>query len=61
MAVSFVLVGTQLVVNGYYMRETGWSPICCGRRFLRGVFDSTRGPRRTDLWCTCCRANGIAG
>ena len=26
---------------------------------LRGPAFSTRGPRWTDLWCTCCRASGI--
>src|ERR687893_1829658 len=28
---------------------------------LRGVDPSTRGPGRTDLWCTCCPAKGTAG
>jgi len=38
------------------MRETGWSPIYCTRGFLRGVFPSTRGPGRVDLWSTSSAA-----
>jgi len=43
------------------MRETGWSPICCGRRSLKEFVPSTRGPEWTDLWSTCCHASGNAG
>jgi len=28
---------------------------------LRGVFFSTRGPKRTNLWCTSCIARCTAG
>ncbi len=42
-----------------HLRETGWSPIYCRRRFLRRSAPSTRGPEWTDLWCIGCRARGI--
>ena len=40
------------------MRETVRSISGVGVRILRGAFFSTRGPRRTYLWCTSYRANG---
>ena len=46
---------------GSNRRETGWISIFHGRRFLRRPVPSTRGPEWTDLWCTSCHANGIAG
>lgn len=43
-------------------RETGWSPYPLQAvRILREVLRSTRGPAGPDLWCTSCRASGIAG
>ena len=30
-------------------------------RNVKEVAPSTRGPERTNLWCTCCRVSGIAG
>jgi len=42
------------------MRETGWSPIYCRRRFLRGFDFSTRGPSWTYLWSICCSYQGHA-
>jgi len=49
----------HLVISGN-MRETGWSPICCGRCCLKRVFPSTRGPERTNLWCISCSARSTA-
>ena len=42
-------------------RETVRSLSVAGVRDLKGAVLSTRGPGWTHLWCTCCRANGIAG
>ena len=39
-------------------RKTGRSPICCRRWFLKRFASSTRGPKWTDLWSTCCHASG---
>ena len=43
---------------GSERRETVRSISGVGVRILRGAFFSTRGPRRTYLWCTSYRANG---
>jgi len=53
--------GGVMVIKNYqwlHLRETGWSPIYCRRRFLRRSAPSTRGPEWTDLWCIGCRASG---
>src|SRR5699024_12762623 len=46
---------------GSERRETVRSQSVVGVGNLRGAVHSTRGPSRTYLWCTSCRANGIAG
>ena len=46
---------------GSERRETVRSLSIVGVGYLRGSSPSTRGPGWTYLWCTCCRANGIAG
>src|SRR5207244_12006401 len=46
---------------GSERRETVRSLSAVGVGELRGVVPSTRGPGRTDLWCTCCPAKGTAG
>ena len=46
---------------GSERRETVRSLSVAGVRDLKGAVLSTRGPGWTHLWCTCCRANGIAG
>ena len=43
---------------GSERRETVRSISGVGVRALRGFFFSTRGSRRTYLWCTSYRANG---
>ena len=43
------------------MRETGQSLSAVGVRYLRGAGHSTRGLDWTNLWCTGCHTNGIAG
>src|SRR3954453_4924997 len=45
---------------GSERRETVRSLSTMGVGGLRGVVSSTRGPRRTDLWCISRRANGAA-
>ena len=42
---------------GSERRETVRSISGVGAGALRGAFHSTRGPRRTDLWCTSYYAN----
>ena len=42
-------------------RETGRSLSAMRVEELRGVAPSTRGPGLSDLWCSSCHANGIAG
>ena len=42
-------------------RETVRSLSFVGAGYLRGSFPSTRGPGWTNLWCSSCRASGIAG
>ena len=44
---------------GSERRETVRSLSAAVVGYLRGPAFSTRGPRWTDLWCTCCRASGI--
>ena len=46
---------------GSERRETVRSLSVVGVGNLRGAVLSTRGPGWTYLWCTSCRANGIAG
>ena len=46
---------------GSERRETVRSLSVAGVRDLKGAVLSTRGPGWTNLWCTSCRANGIAG
>ena len=46
---------------GSERRETVRSLSGVGVRNLREAVLSTRGPGRTNLWCTGCRASGIAG
>ena len=46
---------------GSERRETVRSLSVVGVRNLRRPDSSTRGPSWTHLWCTCCRASGIAG
>ena len=46
---------------GLERRETVRSLSVVGVGYLRGATPSTRGPGRTDLWCTGCHASGIAG
>src|ERR1700759_2887964 len=46
---------------GLERRETVRSLSAVGVRNLRGLAPSTRGPERTHLWWTGCRANGTAG
>ena len=46
---------------GSERRETVRSLSVAGVGDLKGAVLSTRGPGWTDLWCTSCRANGIAG
>ena len=42
------------------VRQFGlYLPLSSGK--LREAAPSTRGPEWTNLWCTCCRVNGIAG
>ena len=43
---------------GSERRETVRSISGVGVRILRGAFFSTRGPRRTYLWCASYRTNG---
>ena len=43
---------------GSERRETVRSISGVGVRVLNGPFSSTRGPRRTDRWCTSYHANG---
>ena len=43
---------------GSERRETVRSISGVGVRVLRGFFLSTRGPGRTDRWCTSYHANG---
>ena len=45
---------------GSERRETVRSPIYCGRRNLRRLFPSTRGPERINLLCTGCSTRSIA-
>ena len=45
---------------GSERRETVRSLSVVGVGNLRGAVLSTRGPGWTYLWCTSCRANGIA-
>ena len=47
--------------SGSERRETVRSLSVVGVGNLRGAVLSTRGPGWTYLWCTSCRANGIAG
>src|SRR5699024_5674215 len=46
---------------GSVRRETVRSLSVVGVGNLTGAVLSTRGPGWTYLWCTRCRANGIAG
>ena len=46
---------------GSERRETVRSVSVVGAGRLRGAVPSTRGPGRTDLWCTGCHASGGAG
>ena len=46
---------------GSERRETVRSLSVVGVGNLRGAVLSTRGPGWTYLWCTSCRASGIAG
>jgi hypothetical protein len=46
---------------GSERRETVRSVSVVGVGGLRDAVPSTRGPGRTDLWCTGCRASGSAG
>ena len=46
---------------GSERRETVRSLSAVGVGELRGPVPSTRGPGWTHLWCTGCRASGIAG
>ena len=48
------------VIEDNKMRETGWSPIYCRRRYLKRFVPSTRGPGWTDLWSVGCHASGTA-
>ncbi|XLR30256.1 hypothetical protein S83_058156 [Arachis hypogaea] len=43
---------------GSERRETVRSISGVGVRALRGPFPSTRGPRKTHLWCASYRAHG---
>ena len=43
---------------GSERRETVLSISGVGARILRGSFLSTRGPGRTNRWCTSYHANG---
>jgi hypothetical protein len=43
---------------GSERRETVRSISGVGVRVLKGSFLSTRGPGRTDLWCTSYHSNG---
>ena len=46
---------------GLERRETVRSLSAAGVGSLRGAAPSTRGPEWTNLWCSGCRASGIAG
>ncbi len=46
---------------GLDRRETGRSLSVVGVGNLRSFLPSTRGLGGTYLWCSSCRANGIAG
>ncbi|MBA0682473.1 hypothetical protein Goari_024190 [Gossypium aridum] len=46
---------------GLERRETVRSIFGVGVRALRGHFPSTRGPRRTHLWCISYRVHGKSG
>ena len=46
---------------GLERRETVRSLSLAGVGSLRESVPSTRGPEWTNLWCTGCRASGIAG
>ena len=46
---------------GSERRETVRSLSAVGVGNLRGAALSTRGPEWTNLWCSGCRASGIAG
>ena len=46
---------------GSERRETVWPLSAAVVGKLRSSAPSTRGPEWTNLWCTSCRVNGIAG
>ena len=46
---------------GSERRETVRSLSAVGAGYLRGAVLSTRGPGRTNRWCSSCHANGTAG
>ncbi len=46
---------------GLERRETVRSLSAVGVGDLKGAAPSTRGPEWTHLWCSGCRASGIAG
>ncbi len=45
---------------GSERRETVRSLSSAAEGVLRKAVPSTRGPGRTELWCVCCPAKGIA-